>query len=92
MPVLANRVDHLGALSPVLDKRFDQRRWVLQVGIEHDDNLAAGRGNTRRKRGLFAKIARQPQEHQSRNLAGSDHRVDPGSRIVGTPIVDDQNF
>ena len=81
--MLADRVDHVAARSPVVEHRGDQLRGILEVGVEHHHGVAAGVVQAGRERGLVAEVARQvddahprvalgqPLEHRRRAVAGA---------------------
>ena len=52
------RVDDLEALPPLRGEVEDDFRWILQVGVHHDDGVAGRAVHAGRDRDLMSEIAR----------------------------------
>jgi hypothetical protein len=76
----------------MVDEGFDHGGRMLEVGIDHDDDLAARVREAGSERGLLAKISGQFQKHQPWHGAGLDLTFDPGGSIVAAAVIDDQDF
>lgn len=63
---------------------------MLQIGVEHDDGLAARRAQARQQRGLVAEVTRETKDLEMLFGFGRVHRCLEGP-VVGA-VVDEDDF
>ena len=90
LALLAHRVDDVGALAPLGDHVGDQLRRVLQVGVDHRDDVADGVLEAGGQRGLVAEVARQVDDAHAR--VGGGDPVEQLGRAVGAAVVDEHQL
>ncbi len=90
LALLAHRVDDVGALAPLGDHLGDQLRRVLQVGVDHRDDVADRVLQAGGERGLVAEVARQVDDAHAR--VGRGHAVEQLGRAVGAAVVDEHQL
>ncbi len=90
LALLAHRVDDVGALAPLGDHLGDQLRRVLQVGVDHRDDVADRVLEAGGERGLVAEVAREVHDAHAR--VGRGDAVEQLGRAVGAAVVDEDQL
>ena len=83
--VFAPAAHHVEALIHAGQQQRDIRRIILQVGIQGDHNVSAGRMETGAHGGRLAKVAAEPDHPQVRNTLGLGHQFRP--RAIRAAVV-----
>ena len=90
LALLAHGVDHVCPLAPAGDHVRDQLGRVLQVGVEHRDDVSGGVLESGGERGLVAEVAREV-DHAHAAVGGGD-AVEQSGRGIVAAVVDDHEL
>ena len=86
----AHSIGHVGAGFPLRNHRGDELRRVLQVGVDHDNNIPDGALQTGGGSGLLAEVARQVHHAHAAILGGQP--VERLRGAIGAAVVDEDQL
>ena len=83
-------IDDVETLAELRQHPRNLSRVVLQIGVDHEDQIALGRTQTGCERGRFAEIATEADSRDPGIAAGQV--ADRLPRVVGRTVVDKNNL
>src|SRR5690606_6678503 len=85
-----DRMNHLGALLPLLQQLGNDGSRMLQIGVHGDHDLALRRSEAGEQRGLLAEVAAEPDALDPRVLGREPS--DDLEGAISTAIIDDDDL
>ena len=87
---MAHRVHAVGAAAPLADHLPDQLRRILQVSVDHHDDITGRVLEARRQRRLVSEVARQVNHAHARVLVGE--LIEDLGAAIGAAVVDEHEL